>query len=52
MEILPNYFHSEDYGLGIYAAMQFYRMKRRKNTIKAGWEDALPKYMKQKKIII
>lgn len=23
MEILPNYFHSEDYGLGIYAAMQF-----------------------------
>lgn len=23
MEALPNYFHSEDYGLGIYAAMQF-----------------------------
>ncbi|MFC4381357.1 M48 family metalloprotease [Chryseobacterium bernardetii] len=23
MEILPNYFHSEDYGLGIYVAMQF-----------------------------
>ncbi|WP_228423627.1 M48 family metallopeptidase [Chryseobacterium carnipullorum] len=23
MEILPNYFHSEDYGLGIYASMQF-----------------------------
>lgn len=23
MEILPSYFHSEDYGLGIYAAMQF-----------------------------
>ncbi|WP_426481112.1 M48 family metalloprotease [Chryseobacterium sp. R2ACT005] len=23
MEILPNYFHSEDYGQGIYAAMQF-----------------------------
>lgn len=23
MEILPNYFHAEDYGLGIYAAMQF-----------------------------
>ncbi|RQO39243.1 peptidase M48 [Chryseobacterium sp. KBW03] len=23
MEILPNYFHSEDYGLGIYTAMQF-----------------------------
>ncbi|WP_228445906.1 M48 family metalloprotease [Chryseobacterium gleum] len=23
MEILPNYFHSEDYGLGIYATMQF-----------------------------
>ncbi|UKB84186.1 M48 family metalloprotease [Chryseobacterium sp. MEBOG06] len=23
MEALPNYFHSEDYGLGIYSAMQF-----------------------------
>lgn len=23
MEILPNYFHSEDYGVGIYSAMQF-----------------------------
>lgn len=23
MEILPNYFHSKDYGLGIYASMQF-----------------------------
>ena len=23
MEILPNYFHSEDYGVGIYTAMQF-----------------------------
>jgi Zn-dependent protease with chaperone function len=23
MEILPNFFHSEDYGLGIYTAMQF-----------------------------
>lgn len=23
MEILPNYFHSEDYGLGVYTAMQF-----------------------------
>lgn len=36
MEILPNYFHSEDYGLGIYVAMQFLQDGEEENYYK-GW---------------
>ncbi|MBB6371531.1 M48 family metalloprotease [Chryseobacterium shigense] len=36
MEILPNYFHSEDYGLGIYASMQFLQDDEEEKYYK-GW---------------
>ncbi len=32
MEILPNFYHSEDYGLGIYIAMQFYQGNEDEDT--------------------